>query len=79
MFACLTICREYKNLNLAIIYQTKIKSHDRISLIVRHFYILKNHSIKNRNYLWRANIFLDKIEEEIKLTDFKSGLFNPLF
>lgn len=73
--ACLAICRKYKTLNVPITYQTKIKKHDRISLIVRHFYTLKIILLKNRNDLWRYDIFLDQIEEEVKLTDFKGGLF----
>lgn len=68
-----------QNLELSITHQTAIEKHDRISLIVGHFYIIKIIILKNRNNLWRSDIFLDQIEEEIKLTDFKGRLFNALF
>lgn len=79
MFACLAICREYKTLNYLLPIKLQLKKHDRISLIVGHFYIIKIIILKNRNNLWRSDIFLDQIEEEIKLTDLRGRLFNTLF
>lgn len=67
-------------MNLAITSPTTVQKHDRISLTVRIFYIVKNHSFKKLEIIYEDLIYiLDQIEEETKSTDFKDEVFNPLF